>query len=365
MEHKLYLINIGGRLAAIREKLGWTQEELANRIGLSRANIVSLEQNPDRMGKNAALALYTAVFGEMSIKRSQYEALDYDLWDTGVTEDRQALLRQVNSIAWGRKNTASVLAIGSTRDALAIKTALLLRFLNHPDSLPETVNLDREDIRMVLLRSLEYIESDICSYLGLERPDVGMYISSLEGKIYRVSHLEIELTIGDISQQDDIDIIVNATDTQLSGNGGGDRLIHLAAGPGLEEELKSHIPVEVGSAVVTKAYRLPNQHIIHCVGPRYGQDEPAPELLMACYRNALRLAEEKAGRHVDVSVAFPAISSGSFGYPLSLAARAALEAVLDYIPNLRGIGKIRFVLFDSHSLAVYAKLLDTMTRNLE
>jgi O-acetyl-ADP-ribose deacetylase (regulator of RNase III)/DNA-binding XRE family transcriptional regulator len=365
MEHKLYLINIGGRLAALREKLGWTQEELANRIGLSRANIVSLEQNPDRMGKNAALALYTAVFGELSIKRSQYESLDYDLWASDRIEDRQALLKQVNSIAWGRKNTASVLAIGSTRDALAIKTALLLRLLNHPDSLPDSVNLDRDDIRMVLQRSLEYIESDICSYLGLERPDIGLYISSLEGKTYRVSHLEIELIVGDISQQQDIDIVVNATDAMLSGNGGGDRLIHLAAGPGLQEEIKPLIPVEVGTAVMTKAYRLPNQNIIHCVGPRYGQDEPAQELLMSCYRNALRLAEEESGRHVAVSIAFPAISTGSFGYPLPLAARAALEAVMDYLPQLRAIGKIRFVLFDSHSLAVYAKLLDTMTRDMD
>lgn len=364
MEHKLYLINIGGRLAAIREKLGWTQEELARRTGFSRANIVSLEQNPDRMGKTAALALYTATFGELSIKRSQYDALDYFLWDEGVKEDRKALLRQVNSIAWGRKNTASVLAIGSTRDAVAIKTALLIRLLNDPDSLMDSVNLDREDIRMVLLRSLEYIETDICSYLGLEHPDVGMYISNLEGRTYRILDLEIELAIGDISQQEDIDIIVNATDTMLSGNGGGDRLIHLAAGPMLEEELEPFIPAEVGSAVVTKAYRLPNQHVIHCVGPRYGQDEPAEELLKHCYRNALRIAEEKAGRHVDVSVAFPAISSGAFGYPLPLAARAALEAVLDYLPNLRGIGRIRFVLFDSHTLAVYAKLLDAMTKNL-
>jgi O-acetyl-ADP-ribose deacetylase (regulator of RNase III) len=108
--------------------------------------------------------------------------------------------------------------------------------------------------------------------------------------------------------------------------------------------------------VITGGHNLPNRHVIHCLGPVYGQNEPADALLAACYRNALALAEQ----HGLTSVAFPAISTGVFGYPMEDAARVALGTVIGEIPNLRSVTHIRFVLYGAGDEATYARVLDEL-----
>ncbi len=105
--------------------------------------------------------------------------------------------------------------------------------------------------------------------------------------------------------------------------------------------------------MITSAHRLPNRFVIHCLGPIYGHDEPADALLASCYRRALALAEE----HAVTSIAFPAISTGAFGYPLRAAARIALQTVIERAPALESVRRIRFVLFDAASLEAHRDAL--------
>ena len=142
-----------------------------------------------------------------------------------------------------------------------------------------------------------------------------------------------------------MDAVVNAANAELRRGGGVAGAIHRAAGPGLEEEACALAPILPGQAVVTSAHGLPNQYVIHCLGPVYGRDEPAEGLLADCYTNALRLAEHRGVR----SIAFPAISTGIFGYPIDAAAQVALKAVLKEVPRLSSVAHIRFVLFDEES----------------
>src|SRR5690606_33091232 len=97
---------------------------------------------------------------------------------------------------------------------------------------------------------------------------------------------------------------------------------------------------------ITGADRLPHGHVIHCLGPVYGRDEPAADLLAACYRVAHELAE----RNALASIAFPAISTGAFGYPLEPATRDALTTVRGTLPSLTSVKHIRFGLYDAHDL---------------
>lgn len=166
----------------------------------------------------------------------------------------------------------------------------------------------------------------------------------------------IECVRGNIAAQDGIDAVVNAANAELRIGGGVAGAIHRAAGPGLEEECRPLAPIEPGEAVITGAHALPNRYVIHCLGPVYGRDEPADELLAACYRNALRLAEENRA----ASIAFPAISTGAFGYPLEAAARIALETVLSALAGLSSVKLIRFVLFGAMDLDVHVRILEEL-----
>lgn len=167
----------------------------------------------------------------------------------------------------------------------------------------------------------------------------------------------LELTRGDIARQDDVDAVVNAANAQLRTGGGVAGAIHRAAGEGLAEECRSYAPIEPGQAVTTSAHDLPNAHVVHCLGPRYGKDEPADELLAACYVNAL----DECQRHGIGSVAFPAISTGAFGYPIEEAARVALEETMwDELPT-RKLGLVRFVLYGKEALDVHLRVLDGLT----
>lgn len=159
-------------------------------------------------------------------------------------------------------------------------------------------------------------------------------------------HLAVECVQGDIADQPDMDAVVNAANAALLPGSGVAGAIHRAAGPGLEEECRALAPIAPGEAVITTAHRLPNRYVIHCLGPIYGRDNPSDALLASCYRSALQLADEKQ----LAGVAFPAISTGVFGYPVEPAARVAFLTLLDMADQLHWVKRIRFVLFSNEDL---------------
>jgi len=166
----------------------------------------------------------------------------------------------------------------------------------------------------------------------------------------------IELTKGNIVKQPDVEAIVNAANAQLRTGGGVAGAIHSAAGPGLTEETRPMAPIQPGEAVISGAHDLPNAHVIHVLGPVYGRDEPSDELLREGYENALRQAEENG----ITSIAFPALSTGAFGYPLDEAAHIAMSTILDAAPNLNSVEHIRFVLFDENALNAHERALESI-----
>jgi O-acetyl-ADP-ribose deacetylase len=174
-----------------------------------------------------------------------------------------------------------------------------------------------------------------------------------------ISGVTIECVRGDIASQTGIAAVVNAANAQLMRGGGVAGALHSAAGPGLAEECRPLAPIEPGQAVITGGHNLPNPYVIHCLGPVYGRDKPEDELLADCYRNALQLAE----KHEIESIAFPAISAGAFGYPVSDAAEVAFQTILEIVPNLKHLKRIRFVLFSNSDLDIHEKVLDLKSRN--
>lgn len=165
--------------------------------------------------------------------------------------------------------------------------------------------------------------------------------------------MTVECVRGDITAQDDVDAVVNAANARLGPGGGVAGAIHRAAGPGLAEEALPLGPIRPGEAVITGGHGLPNRFVIHALGPVYGQDRPEAEVLSRCYRNALALAEENGAG----SVAFPAISTGVFGYPVEEAAEVALRTVQEEAEGLREVRLIRFVLFGRDDLETHEHAL--------
>lgn len=151
--------------------------------------------------------------------------------------------------------------------------------------------------------------------------------------------MKIEIEQGDITAQPDLDAVVNAANAALLPGGGVAGAIHRAAGPELERACRPLAPIRPGEAVITPGFSLPNPWVIHVLGPVWGRDEPAPELLANCYRNALRLAEE----HRLDGIGFPAISTGAFGYPMDQAAQVAVDTVRAF--EAKRVELVRFVLF--------------------
>lgn len=164
-----------------------------------------------------------------------------------------------------------------------------------------------------------------------------------------VHDVTIECVVGDIADQPDMDAVVNAANAQLRIGGGVAGAIHRAAGPGLERECRPLAPITPGQAVMTGGHGLPNRFVIHCLGPVYGYDRPEAALLSACYRNALALAEDARLE----SVAFPAISTGAFGYPMEPAARVAMRTVIDAAPQLKSVRRVCFVLHNHRDYEVH------------
>jgi O-acetyl-ADP-ribose deacetylase (regulator of RNase III) len=164
----------------------------------------------------------------------------------------------------------------------------------------------------------------------------------------------IAVVIGDITIQQ-VDAIVNAANRTLLGGGGVDGAIHRAAGPGLLEECRQLKGCRTGEAKITRGYNLPARFVIHTVGPvwqggRSGEDE----LLAACYRNSLALAELSGVR----SIAFPAISTGAYGFPFEPATRIAVRTVRVFLAVHPLIDTVLFVCHSDDAYQVYTQILE-------
>lgn len=169
----------------------------------------------------------------------------------------------------------------------------------------------------------------------------------------KIDGVTLEITRGNIVKQKDVTAIVNAANAELRSGGGVAGAIHRVAGPGLKEECIPLAPINPGEAVITGGYNLPNEYVIHCLGPVYGRDKQEIVLLATCYYNALKLAD----KHEIDSLAFPAISTGAFGYPIREAAQIALTAVKNLLSSLKNIKLIRFVLFTDEDYKIHKEVL--------
>ena len=167
------------------------------------------------------------------------------------------------------------------------------------------------------------------------------------------AHERIELALGDITSEH-VDAIVNAANAELRGGGGVDGAIHRAGGPEIMAQCREIGYCAPGEAVITGAGRLPARFVIHAVGPVWKGGGADEELLLAsCHERALELAREHGCR----TVAFPAVSTGAYGYPPELAAPVALAATIEALKRLPRIEKVRFVFVDEGLLDTYERAL--------
>ena len=167
----------------------------------------------------------------------------------------------------------------------------------------------------------------------------------------------LEVLVADITTLE-VDAIVNAANARLKRGGGVDGAIHRAAGPELQVECDTLGGCPTGQARITRGYRLPARHVIHAVGPVWhGGGQGEDELLASCYRTALNLA---AGHRLQ-SIAFPAISTGIYGFPADRAARIAVGTVVSELSaDPRGIARVMFCCFSpdsaQHHVDAFAEL---------
>lgn len=169
-----------------------------------------------------------------------------------------------------------------------------------------------------------------------------------------INESTLELVQGDITAQD-VDAIVNAANTSLLGGGGVDGAIHRAAGSELLQECRTLGGCSTGDAKITKGYNLKARHIIHAVGPVYRDGRHGEDALLAsAYRRSLELASENG----LTSLAFPAISTGIYGYPMEAAARIAFRTIVDYLSEHPEMGLVRFCLYDERAMAVHRRVLE-------
>ena len=165
----------------------------------------------------------------------------------------------------------------------------------------------------------------------------------------------IQIIVADITTLT-VDAIVNAANSSLLGGGGVDGAIHRAAGPELYEECRALGGCETGEARITRGYRLPARHVIHTVGPVWrGGGTGEPELLASCYRRSLELARD----HDLASIAFPAISTGVYGYPPDQAAEVAVKTVGEALAGDERFEKVVFCCFSHDSAELHRAAIKT------
>lgn len=187
--------------------------------------------------------------------------------------------------------------------------------------------------------------------MNVDRHALGGPVSTwLEGRI--------QVVTADITTLD-VDVIVNAANTSLLGGGGVDGAIHRAAGPELLEECRTLGGARTGDVKMTRGYRLPARYVAHAVGPVWhGGGEGEPEKLASCYSQALELAMQA---EVD-SIAFPAISTGVYRYPVEAATRIAVETVAAHLEAAAKPGKVVFCCFSASDAETYERVATDLFR---
>jgi O-acetyl-ADP-ribose deacetylase (regulator of RNase III) len=167
---------------------------------------------------------------------------------------------------------------------------------------------------------------------------------------------KIEIILGDITKLE-VDAIVNAANNTLLGGGGVDGAIHHAAGPELIEECRKLGGCSTGEAKITKGYNLPAKYVIHTVGPVWqGGNNNEGNLLANCYKNSLKIAVENKIK----TVAFPAISTGAYGYPFEKAAQIAIKIVKSFLEVDNSINKVTFVAFSEMDFRILTRIVKTI-----
>lgn len=210
-------------------------------------------------------------------------------------------------------------------------------------------------VQMVPNASFQVISQEILP----DVPDQGVFPVSKKGGMEMPDdqqdpeHPVIRVVYGDITRLS-VDAIVNAANRGLSGGGGVDGAIHRAAGPRLAECCRRIGGCETGCAKITPGFGLPARFVIHTVGPVWsGGGKGEDDLLAACYRNSLRCADEAGCR----SIAFPAISTGAYGFPAERAARVALTSIREYFNGVTGIREVLLVCINEQCFESYTRLL--------
>lgn len=164
--------------------------------------------------------------------------------------------------------------------------------------------------------------------------------------------------------KEETDAIVNAANSSLLGGGGVDGAIHRAGGPAILAECRQIVSkirsLPAGQVVITTGGNLPAKYVIHTVGPIYhGGERGEEETLASCHRESIRIADE----HAVTSLAFPAISTGAYGYPVADAAMVAVASTANALASARQVREVRFVLFDRETLQVYERVAEKLASN--
>jgi O-acetyl-ADP-ribose deacetylase len=164
---------------------------------------------------------------------------------------------------------------------------------------------------------------------------------------------------GDITKET-TEAIVNAANSSLLGGGGVDGAIHRAGGPAILAECRKIVAeigrLPAGKAVITTGGRLAAKYVVHTVGPVYSGSRGQAATLASCHRESIRLADE----HGAISISFPAISTGAYGYPVNEAAPVAVSSAMDALKSTHQVTRVRFVLFDAATLRAYVSAAEKL-----